>query len=74
MGILAKHKILETNATLLLIFSFFVVTIGGLVQIVPLFYLENTIEKVEGFAPTPRSSSPGATSTSARAATSVTAR
>ncbi|MCE8421962.1 cytochrome-c oxidase, cbb3-type subunit II, partial [Rhodovulum sulfidophilum] len=28
MGILAKHKILETNATLLLIFSFFVVTIG----------------------------------------------
>ncbi len=51
MGILAKHKILETNATLLLIFSFFVVTIGGLVQIVPLFYLENTIEKVEGVRP-----------------------
>ncbi|AXQ92761.1 cytochrome-c oxidase, cbb3-type subunit II [Cereibacter azotoformans] len=51
MGILAKHKILETNATLLLIFSFLVVTIGGLVQIVPLFYLENTIEKVEGVRP-----------------------
>ena len=27
------------------------VTIGGLVQIVPLFYLENTIEKVEGMRP-----------------------
>ena len=51
MAILDKHKILETNATLLLIFSFLVVAIGGLVQITPLFYLENTIEKVEGMRP-----------------------
>ncbi|OSQ52607.1 cytochrome-c oxidase, cbb3-type subunit II [Marivita geojedonensis] len=51
MGILDKHKVLETNATLLLICSFLVVTIGGLVQIVPLFYLENTIEEVEGMRP-----------------------
>ena len=51
MGILDKHKILETNATLLLICSFLVVTIGGLVQIVPLFYLENTIEEVDGMRP-----------------------
>ncbi len=51
MGILDKHKILETNATLLLVFSFLVVTIGGLVQIVPLFYLENTIEEVDGMRP-----------------------
>ncbi|WP_223423665.1 cytochrome-c oxidase, cbb3-type subunit II [Tateyamaria pelophila] len=51
MGILDKHKILERNASLLLIFSFLVVTIGGLVQIVPLFYLENTIEEVEGMRP-----------------------
>ncbi|MCK0149888.1 cytochrome-c oxidase, cbb3-type subunit II [Marivita sp. S6314] len=51
MGILDKHKVLETNATLLLIFSFLVVTIGGLVQIVPLFYLENTIEEVDGMRP-----------------------
>jgi len=51
MGILDKHKILERNATLLLIFSFLVVTIGGLVEIVPLFYLQNTIEKVEGMRP-----------------------
>ena len=51
MAILDKHKILETNATLLLIFSFLVVTIGGLVQIVPLFYLESTIEEVEGMRP-----------------------
>ncbi|KIC11936.1 peptidase S41 [Leisingera sp. ANG-M1] len=51
MAILDKHKILETNATLLLICSFLVVTIGGLVQIAPLFYLENTIEEVEGMRP-----------------------
>ena len=51
MAMLDKHKILETNATLLLIFSFLVVTIGGIVQIVPLFYLENTIEEVEGMRP-----------------------
>ena len=46
-----KHEILERNATLLLIFSFLVVTIGGLVQIAPLFYLQNTIEPVEGMRP-----------------------
>ncbi|MFN4192832.1 MAG: cytochrome-c oxidase, cbb3-type subunit II [Tabrizicola sp.] len=51
MGILDKHKAIETHATLLLILSFLVVTIGGIVQIVPLFYLENTIEKVEGVRP-----------------------
>ena len=43
MGILDKHKVIETNATLLMILSLLVVTIGGIVQIVPLFYLENTI-------------------------------
>ena len=46
-----KHETIEKNATLLLILSFLVVTIGGLVQIVPLFYLENTIEKVDGMRP-----------------------
>ena len=51
MAILDRHKILETNATLLLVFSFLVVTVGGIVQIAPLFYLENTIEKVEGMRP-----------------------
>ena len=51
MAILDKHKKIETHATLLLVLSFLVVTIGGLVQIVPLFYLENTIEEVEGVRP-----------------------
>ena len=51
MAFLDKHKAVERSPTLLLIFSFLVVTIGGLVEIVPLFYLENTIEKVEGVRP-----------------------
>lgn len=51
MGILDKHKILERNATLLLVGSLLVVSIGGIVEIAPLYYLENTIEKVEGVRP-----------------------
>lgn len=51
MALLDKHAILERNATLLLIGSFLVVTIGGIIEIAPLFYLENTIEKVEGMRP-----------------------
>ncbi|MBY3157572.1 cytochrome-c oxidase, cbb3-type subunit II [Rhizobium laguerreae] len=50
-SILDKHKILEKNATLLLVGSLLVVSIGGIVEITPLFYLQNTIEKVEGMRP-----------------------
>jgi hypothetical protein len=46
-----KHGAIERNATLLMVGSLVVVTIGGIVEIAPLFYLENTIEKVEGHAP-----------------------
>ncbi len=51
MSILDRHKPMERHATLLLALSFVVVSIGGLVQIVPLFYLENTIEEVDGVRP-----------------------
>ena len=51
MSILDKHALLERNATLLLVGSLLVVSIGGIVEIAPLFYLENTIEKVEGMRP-----------------------
>jgi len=46
-----RHKTLERNATLLMVSSLVVVSIGGIVEIAPLFYLENTIEKVEGVRP-----------------------
>ncbi len=51
MAILDKHTIIEKNVTLLLVLSLFVVSIGGIIQIAPLFYLENTIEDVEGVRP-----------------------
>ncbi len=50
-GFLAKHAILERSPTLLLVSSLLVVTIGGIVEIAPLFWLENTIEEVEGVRP-----------------------
>lgn len=51
MSFFSKHKVIETNATLLLVLSLIVVSIGGIVEIGPLFYLENTIEKVSGMRP-----------------------
>lgn len=51
MAILDKHAILEKSPTLLLTFSLLVVSIGGIVEIAPLFWLENTIEDVEGVRP-----------------------
>ena len=52
MSMIGQTRILfESNATLLLVGSLLVVTIGGIVEIAPLFYLENTIEKVEGMRP-----------------------
>ena len=51
MSVLNKHAILERSPTLLFAFSLFVVTIGGIVEIAPLFYLENTIEEVDGMRP-----------------------
>ena len=51
MALLDKHQTLEKNATLLMVASLAVVSIGGIVEIAPLFYLENTIEKVEGMRP-----------------------
>ncbi len=51
MSVLNKHAILERSPTLLFTFSLLVVTIGGIVEIAPLFYLENTIEEVDGMRP-----------------------
>ncbi|MBJ3777489.1 cytochrome-c oxidase, cbb3-type subunit II [Acuticoccus mangrovi] len=45
------HGRIERNITLLLILTFITVSIGGLVQITPLFYVSNTIEPVEGMRP-----------------------
>ncbi|MGD1880602.1 MAG: cytochrome-c oxidase, cbb3-type subunit II [Kiloniellaceae bacterium] len=46
-----KHDVIEKNSILLLVLILLVVSVGGLVEIAPLFYLESTIEKVEGMRP-----------------------
>jgi cytochrome c oxidase cbb3-type subunit 2 len=51
MSIAEKHKKIERNVTLLGALAFAVVTVGGIVEIAPLFWMENTIEKVEGMRP-----------------------
>jgi cytochrome c oxidase cbb3-type subunit 2 len=45
------HGKFERNSILLLIGILIVVSIGGLIEIAPLFYLESTIEKVKGIRP-----------------------
>ncbi len=46
-----KHESIETNAGLLIVLTLIVVSIGGLVEIVPLFYINDTVEDVEGVRP-----------------------
>ncbi len=46
-----QHAKFERHSLILLIGIIIVVSIGGLVEISPLFYLESTIEKVEGVRP-----------------------
>jgi cytochrome c oxidase cbb3-type subunit 2 len=46
-----KHAILERNSILLLLGILIVIAIGGLVEVVPLFYLRSTIETAAGMRP-----------------------
>lgn len=48
---LKHHGKLERNSILLLVFTIVAISIGGLVEIVPLFRIETTIEKVSGVRP-----------------------
>lgn len=51
MSLAERHKKLERNITLLAIGTFVAVAIGGIVEIAPLFWIDNTIEEVEGMRP-----------------------
>ena len=46
-----NHKSIERNSVLMLVLVLIVVSIGGLIEIAPLFYLESTIEKAKGVRP-----------------------
>lgn len=45
------HKMAEKNSIILTVFILITVVIGGLVEIVPLFYVKSTIEEVQGMRP-----------------------
>ena len=47
----AKHQILEKSSIYLLIGILIVVSIGGIIEILPLYWLSSTIEKVQGMRP-----------------------
>ncbi|MBX7502512.1 cytochrome-c oxidase, cbb3-type subunit II [Qipengyuania sp. YG27] len=51
MSFTEQHKKLERNITMLGVFAFVAVAIGGAVEIAPLFWIDNTIEKVDGMRP-----------------------
>ncbi len=48
---LKHHQKIEKNSIWMLIFIIVAVSIGGLIEIVPLFRIDTTIEKVEGMRP-----------------------
>jgi cytochrome c oxidase cbb3-type subunit II len=51
MSLWSKHAIFEKNSIILTVGILIAVSIGGIVEIAPLFYLKSTIEKVEGMRP-----------------------
>ena len=46
-----SHEVVETNIGLMAVLILLVISIGGLVEIVPLFFLKSTTEPVEGLKP-----------------------
>ena len=51
MSLWNRHKIFEKNSIILIAGILLVISIGGLVEITPLFYLKSTIEAVDGMRP-----------------------
>ncbi|HUW28723.1 MAG TPA: cytochrome-c oxidase, cbb3-type subunit II [Sulfuriferula sp.] len=46
-----KHEWIETNIGLLLVLLMLAISVGGLVEIAPLFFIKDTVEKVDGVRP-----------------------
>ena len=46
-----SHEVVEKNIGLMIVLIIFVISIAGLVQIVPLFYLNSTTQPIEGMEP-----------------------
>ena len=46
-----SHESIEINSGLMIVLTLLAISIGGLVEIAPLYYIDDTIEKVDGVRP-----------------------
>jgi cytochrome c oxidase cbb3-type subunit 2 len=46
-----RHAMIEKNVVLMVVLTLITVSIGGIVQIIPLFTIESTVERVDGVRP-----------------------
>lgn len=46
-----NHESIEINAGLMIVLIMLAISIGGLVEVVPLYYIDDTVEKVDGVRP-----------------------
>jgi len=46
-----NHESIEINSGLMIVLTLLAISIGGLVEIVPLYYIKDTVEKVDGVRP-----------------------
>jgi len=46
-----SHESIEINSGLMIVLTLLAISIGGLVEIVPLYYIKDTVEKVDGVRP-----------------------
>jgi cytochrome c oxidase cbb3-type subunit 2 len=46
-----RHAMIEKNVILMVVLTLITVSIGGIVQIIPLFTIESTVERVDGMRP-----------------------
>ena len=51
ISFLQKHKVIERNVMLLMVLALLVVAVGGIVEIAPLFWIKETVPKVDGVRP-----------------------
>ena len=51
IAMFARHEFIEKNAFLLLVLTLITIAIGGIVEVVPLFTIETTVEHVKGVRP-----------------------
>lgn len=48
---MVKHDTIEKNLGIMLVFVMIAISIGGLIEITPLFFIESTVEKADGVRP-----------------------